>query len=90
MNSSNYSYNQEVVNILLKVNAIKQCLLHPDSYIKVMDNMPRKAYAYAANYLKEIRPIEMSFEEFASLIEDTFKILPEECWECMKLAEEKK
>jgi len=51
MNSSNYSYNQEVVNILLKVNAIKQCLLHPDSYIKVMDNMPRKAYAYAANYL---------------------------------------
>ena len=85
MDHSNYSFNNEIIDILLKVHAISQCQYHPDTYVKIMDDVPEIAYAYGANYLKEIQPARISFKEFASLIKDTFDLLPEECDDCNQL-----
>ena len=88
MESSNYFFTQEIINILLKVKAIKQCPLHPDSYIKVMDDVPEITYAYGAIFLKEIQPTKITFKEFASLIKSTFDLLPEECYDCNQVEKE--
>ena len=88
MDHSNYSFNNEIIDILLKVCAIRQCQYHPDSYVKIMDDVPEIAYAYGANYLKENQPIGISFKEFASLIKSTFDTLPEECYDCNQLEKE--
>ena len=85
MDYTNHSFYHEIISLLLKAHAIKQCLYHPDSYIKIMDDVPEIAYAYGANYLKEIQPARISFKEFASLIKDTFDLLPEECDDCNQL-----
>ena len=85
MDHSNYSFYNEIIDILLKVHAVKQCPLHPDSYIKVMDDVPEIAYAYGANYLKTIQPTRFTFRDFASLIKNTFDLLHEECYDCIQL-----
>lgn len=85
MNHPDYLYYHEIINILLKVHSIKQCPFHPDSYIKIKDYIPKKAYAYGANYLKRNQSIGITFKEFASLIKSTYDLLTEVCYDCNQL-----
>ena len=72
MDHFNYSFYNEIISTLLKAHAIKQSQYRPDSYIITMNDVPKTAYAYEGNYLKEIQPAEIIFKEFASLIKNTF------------------
>jgi len=85
MNS--FELYQAAIRVLLDCNAVRQCVLHSDTYYTVLEDLPsgiEKAEArVAAN-----ADVELDRKALHSLVLEVFDTLPDECWECGKINRE--
>ena len=83
----NYEINQLAMRVLLDCNAVRQCVLHPDSYYTILEDIPSRIEEVEARVVANA-DIELDCKYLHSLVLEVFNTLPGECSECEKLNKE--
>lgn len=85
MNS--FELYQAAIRVLQDSNAVRQCVLHPDSYYKILEDIPSGIEKVEARVAANA-DVELDREALHSLVLEVFNTLPDECRECEKLNKE--
>ena len=79
--------NQLAMRVLLDCNAIRQCILHPDSYFTILEDLPSEIDKVEARVIANA-DVELDRETLHSVVSEVFDTLPDECRECEKINKE--
>jgi len=83
----NYEINQLAMRVLLDSNAVRQCVLHPDSYFTILEDLPSGVDIVEAKAVANA-DFELDRETLHSMVIEVFDTLPEGCRECEKINKE--
>ncbi len=83
----NYENYKAAVSVLQSCNAVRQCVLHPDSYYKILEDIPSGIEKVEARVAANA-DVELDCKYLHSLVLEVFNTLPGECRECEKLNKE--
>lgn len=83
----NYEINQLAMRVLLDSNAVRQCVLHPDSYFTILEDLPSGVDIVEAKAVANA-DVELDRETLHSMVIEVFDTLPEGCRECEKINKE--
>ena len=83
----NYQNYKFAIRVLQDCNAVRQCVLHPDSYYTILEDIPSRIEKVEARVVANA-DIELDCKYLHSLVLEVFNTLPGECRECEKLNKE--
>jgi len=84
---NNYQNYKFAIRVLQDCNAVRQCVLHPDSYYKILEDIPSGIEKVEARVAANA-DVELDREALHSLVLEVFSTLPGECRECEKISKE--
>lgn len=79
--------NRFAMRILQNCNAVKQCVLHPDSCYTIQEDIPSGIEKVEARVVANA-DVELDRKVLHSMVLNVFNTLPDECRECEKLNKE--
>jgi hypothetical protein len=85
MNS--FELYQAAIRVLQDCNAVGQCVLHPDSYYTILEDIPSGIEKLEARVVVSA-DVELDRVALHSLVPEVFNTLPGECRECEKISKE--
>ena len=75
---NNYQNYKFAIRVLQDCNAVRQCVLHPDSYYKILEDIPSGIEKVEARVAANA-DVELDREALHSLVLEVFSTLPGEC-----------
>lgn len=84
---NNYQNYKFAIRVLQDSYAVRQCVLHPDSYYKILEDIPSGIEKVEARVAANA-DVELDRESLHSLVLEVFNTLPEGCKECEKINKE--